>query len=264
MFRQYFGTYYPAIDEWQIPAQWQSALGCAGLIGNYIGIVSSCSLTESIIMTSDIAFQPFGGWLVERLGYRYALMINYALIMPFIAISAFSINLTMLFLGGLLQGVPFGVFSTLVSLSAQPIPSNCQLNWKRDSGLRIRVRGVPRQTSWLPYRMDKHQLGPWPVIWDWHRQRYPSRQIPLGIPSRLHDPMDLADPSILPYVGGTRCTVVARSQRSIGRGRASGQTLDITWHSQLCACDRPKHDPNQSTGERRGRWRSLDRLLPKI
>jgi hypothetical protein len=40
---------------------------------------------------------------------------NYVLIMPFIAVSAFAKNLPMLFAGGLLQGIPFGVFSTLVS-----------------------------------------------------------------------------------------------------------------------------------------------------
>jgi len=94
VFRQYFGTYYPAIDQWQIPAQWQSALQVAGLCGNFIGI-------------------PFGGWLIERYGYRYALMGNYVLIMPFIAVSAFAKNLPMLFAGGFLQGIPFGVFSTL-------------------------------------------------------------------------------------------------------------------------------------------------------
>ena len=25
VFREYFGTYYPAIQQWQIPASWQSA-----------------------------------------------------------------------------------------------------------------------------------------------------------------------------------------------------------------------------------------------
>ena len=56
-----------------------------------------------------------GGWLIEHYGYRRALIGNYILIVPFIAISAFSQNLPMLFAGGLLQGLPFGVFSTLVS-----------------------------------------------------------------------------------------------------------------------------------------------------
>ena len=56
-----------------------------------------------------------GGFLIERFGYRKSLMGNYVLICPFIAISAFAQNLPMLFVGGLLQGIPFGVFSTLVS-----------------------------------------------------------------------------------------------------------------------------------------------------
>ena len=40
VFQQYFGTYYPRIDEYQIPAPWQSALITASTIGNIIGIVS--------------------------------------------------------------------------------------------------------------------------------------------------------------------------------------------------------------------------------
>ena len=95
-FRKHFGNYYPDIDQYQIPASWQSALGVAGLLGNYLGI-------------------PFGAFLVERFGYRHALQMNYVLIMPFIAIQAFAKNLGMLFAGGLLVGIPFGVFSTLVS-----------------------------------------------------------------------------------------------------------------------------------------------------
>ena len=96
VFRKYFGNYYPAIDQYQVPAQWQTALGVAALVGNFIGI-------------------PLGGYLVERIGYRYALMSNYALVIPFIAIQAFANNLPMLFAGGLLAGIPFGVFSTMVS-----------------------------------------------------------------------------------------------------------------------------------------------------
>ena len=44
-------------------------------------------------------------------------MLNYVLIIPFIAVQAFAKNLPTLFAGGLLTGIPFGVFSTLVRLS---------------------------------------------------------------------------------------------------------------------------------------------------
>ena len=39
VFQKFFGKYYPNIDEYQIPAQWQSALGVAGTLGNLVGIV---------------------------------------------------------------------------------------------------------------------------------------------------------------------------------------------------------------------------------
>ena len=114
VFQKFFGTYYPSIGEYQIPAQWQSALGVAGTLGNLVGIVSHVTKLYIPILILDV--QPLGGYLIERYGYRAALIGNYVLIIPFIAISAFSQNLPMLFAGGLLQGLPFGVFSTLVSL----------------------------------------------------------------------------------------------------------------------------------------------------
>ena len=51
-FREYFGTFYPDINQWQIPTKWMSALGVAGTLGNFIGIVST---TWSLIGKSDHA-----------------------------------------------------------------------------------------------------------------------------------------------------------------------------------------------------------------
>jgi SP family general alpha glucoside:H+ symporter-like MFS transporter len=34
VFREYFGTYYPAIEQWQIPAQWQSARRFTDTLGD--------------------------------------------------------------------------------------------------------------------------------------------------------------------------------------------------------------------------------------
>ncbi len=38
VFRSYYGNYYPAIEQYQLSASWQSALGLAGSVGSIIGI----------------------------------------------------------------------------------------------------------------------------------------------------------------------------------------------------------------------------------
>jgi len=69
-YRRVFGNFYPAINDYQVPASWQSAIGLGGTLGNFIGI-------------------PWGAFLVERLGYRKTLLINYVIIVPFIGESGF-------------------------------------------------------------------------------------------------------------------------------------------------------------------------------
>lgn len=93
-FREHFGEYLVDRGTWQIPAPWQAAIGQAPVIGNFFGIF-------------------WGAYCVERYGYRKTLMLNMALMMPFIGIVTFAPNKAVLLVGELLSGVPWGVFSTL-------------------------------------------------------------------------------------------------------------------------------------------------------
>ena len=67
-FNEKFGQYYPNIHQYQVSAGWQSALSLSGTIGNWVGYF-------------------YGAWIVDKIGYRKALMINYVLIIPLIGSS---------------------------------------------------------------------------------------------------------------------------------------------------------------------------------
>lgn len=179
--------------------------------------------------------------MVERYGYRYALMFNYVLIMPFIAISAFSRNLPMLFVGGLLQGIPFGVFSTLVSKKSDLGDAVLTLA----PGMRLRLRSHSSEAQRLAHRVDQHQLGSWSSFRNWDRQCDSQDHVALGLPSRIHDPVDLADPLVLPHVGLAGRTLVAGTQRPVRRCGKSGEAIDFTFHAYSRQLDRSKHDQDE-------------------
>ncbi|RSH91595.1 hypothetical protein EHS25_008964 [Saitozyma podzolica] len=93
-FQERYGQYYPSLQEYQVPARWQSGISEASSAGAIFGIF-------------------WGAFLVQRLGYRWSLILNLALMIPFIGIVAFSPNRTVLLVGELLCGLPWGTFSTL-------------------------------------------------------------------------------------------------------------------------------------------------------
>ena len=64
-FNEKFGTWYPKIHQYQVSASWQSALSLSGTLGNWVGYF-------------------YGAWIVDKVGYRKALMINYIVIIPLI------------------------------------------------------------------------------------------------------------------------------------------------------------------------------------
>ena len=64
-FNQKFGQWYPSIHQYQVSAKWQSALSLSGTLGNWVGYF-------------------YGAWIVDKIGYRKALMLNYVLIVPLI------------------------------------------------------------------------------------------------------------------------------------------------------------------------------------
>ena len=73
-FQQRYGEYDPHTKKWAISAAWQAGLQQSVTVGSFFGIV-------------------WGSWLVDRLGYRKALMVNLVLIIPFIGESDLPPNL---------------------------------------------------------------------------------------------------------------------------------------------------------------------------
>ena len=68
----------------------------------------------------------------------------------------------MLFCGGLLQGIPFGVYSTLVNCGPQEIAEQTPLT---ETGCGLRLRSMPCEAQGILDRLGKHLLGPWDFIW---------------------------------------------------------------------------------------------------
>lgn len=101
-FRDRFGVYINQESGYQIPANWQVALGCSSTIGNIIGIY-------------------VGAMTTDRLGYRKSLLFWLTLLIGFIFISFFGQSIQMLFVGELLSGLPWGVFTTMAPAFASEV-----------------------------------------------------------------------------------------------------------------------------------------------
>jgi len=78
-------------DQLQIEASWQSALQMGGPLGAIIGVC-------------------LAGPLTSRIGYRWATIIGLMLLNAFIFVFYFANSLAVMFVGQLLEGVPWGIF----------------------------------------------------------------------------------------------------------------------------------------------------------
>ncbi|CAK1363638.1 General alpha-glucoside permease [Cercospora beticola] len=105
-FAERYGSYVASstTGKWQIPAPWQSALGAAPTIGAVAG-----------------AF--LNGWLTHKFGYRKVLLASLVAITAFIFLLFFATNLTMLLVGLVLCGLPWGVFATMAPAYASEVCS---------------------------------------------------------------------------------------------------------------------------------------------
>ena len=101
-FAKRFGTYVASDDSYQIPAKWQSALGAAPTIG-------------------AIGGGFLNGWLTHHYGYRKVLLASLVAIAAFVALPFFATNLSMILIGLLLCGLPWGVFATMAPAYASEI-----------------------------------------------------------------------------------------------------------------------------------------------
>lgn len=101
-----FGDYNAAKGTYGLTAAWQSGLSNAVQVGSIIGLMCN-------------------GILTDKFGYRRTMLGALALMMCFIFITFFAVNLTMLLIGEALCGLPWGVFQTLTVAFASevcPVP----------------------------------------------------------------------------------------------------------------------------------------------
>ena len=63
----------------------------------------------------------WGAFLVDRYGYRKALIVNYLITIPVVFLLFFATNKLMLLFGGLLIGIPFGTFACIGEAYASEI-----------------------------------------------------------------------------------------------------------------------------------------------
>lgn len=85
-----------------IPAEWQSALSNGSSAGGIIGLL-------------------FNGWAAERYGAKPVMMTSLVALAGFIFIMVFAQSLTMLVIGEVFSGIPWGVFQTLTTCYAAEV-----------------------------------------------------------------------------------------------------------------------------------------------
>lgn len=104
-FNRKFGhptTIKDGVQQYQISASWQSALGTGSAAAQIIGLFVN-------------------GIVSERIGYRWTMIIALMLIACFIFITFFAVNIKMLLAGYVLSGLPWGVFQTLTTTYAAEV-----------------------------------------------------------------------------------------------------------------------------------------------
>jgi len=100
-FQKKFGS--PAADgTYQVTASWQTGLSNGALIGEITGLF-------------------FAGMAVERFGYRKTMIGALIMVACFIFIVFFAQNITMLLVGEILCGIPWGVFQTVTTAYAAEV-----------------------------------------------------------------------------------------------------------------------------------------------
>lgn len=100
-FLRQFGT-RQRNGDYEISAEWQSALVNGALAGQIVGLF-------------------LAGWLAEKIGYRKTLMTGLVAITVFITITFFATSKPVLLLGQCLLGAPWGVFQTISTVYASDI-----------------------------------------------------------------------------------------------------------------------------------------------
>lgn len=100
-FAKRYGSYLPS-GSYQIPANWQTALGTAPIVGAVVGAA-------------------LNGFFTHKFGYRKVLLASLLLNTGFIFLLFFATSLGMLYAGLILCGLPWGVFATMAPAYASEV-----------------------------------------------------------------------------------------------------------------------------------------------
>lgn len=100
-FNRKYGKQLPD-GTWQVPASWQSGLSNGVNVGEIIGLL-------------------LNGFLSERIGYRYTIILCLVSLTGFIAIFFTAPNVEVLLVAEILAGIPWGVFQTLTITYASEV-----------------------------------------------------------------------------------------------------------------------------------------------
>ena len=101
-FNQKYGTYDVATKSYQISAAWRSGLTNGASVGEILGLFAA-------------------GIIQDRIGYRKTVIGALFMVICFIFITFFAINLPMLLCGEILCGIPWGVFQTITTAYASEV-----------------------------------------------------------------------------------------------------------------------------------------------
>jgi SP family general alpha glucoside:H+ symporter-like MFS transporter len=101
-FNHKYGTYDATTGDYQISAAWRSGLTNGAGVGEILGLFAT-------------------GIIQDRIGYRKTIMGALFLVICFIFITFFAVNLPMLLVGEILCGIPWGVFQTITTAYASEV-----------------------------------------------------------------------------------------------------------------------------------------------
>ncbi|KAL2120050.1 hypothetical protein VTJ04DRAFT_7011 [Mycothermus thermophilus] len=152
-FNKKYGEQLPS-GEWEVPAPWQAGLGNGANVGELIGLL-------------------INGWVSERFGYRWTVIVCLGLISAWTALFFTAQNVQTLLAAEILCGIPWGVFQTLTITYASevcPIPMRGYLTtyvnfcWGLGQiiGIGVIMSMLDRQDEWA-YRIPYALQWMWPL-----------------------------------------------------------------------------------------------------
>ncbi|KAK0728793.1 hypothetical protein B0T26DRAFT_673266 [Lasiosphaeria miniovina] len=152
-FKKKYGEQLPNGD-WEVSAPWQAGLSNGANVGELIGLL-------------------INGWVSERFGYRYTLMVSLTLIIAWTALFFTAQNVQTLLAAEILCGIPWGIFQTLTITYASevcPVAMRGYLTtyvnfcWGvgQEIGIGVIMSMLKRDDEWS-YRIPYALQWMWPV-----------------------------------------------------------------------------------------------------